>query len=279
MTLTSQEAVLWLYNQPGSEKSIQDCYFDKDIVQAAHRFWQSDEFRAVLSILRGQRPFSKILDLGAGRGIASFAFASEGYDVTALEPDPGPILGAKAIQEIINRTQVSIKVIKSYGERLPFRGESFDVVYIRQVLHHVEDLEWLCQEIYRVLEPGGLCLVTREHVLSKKEDLNLFRSKHMLHHLTGNESAFLLSEYLEAIARAGLHIKCIWGSYDSVINYFPSPLPQVKAASAAVLKPYVPARILRPFMEIPSIFRLCSKRCSHNDDTPGRLYSFLATRK
>lgn len=273
--LTLEDAVEWLRNQPESEKTVRDCYFDADVVHAAQRFWKSDEFRAVLVMLRNQKPFSRVLDLGAGRGIASFAFEREGFDVIALEPDASSA-GANAISEIIRTANVHVRIAGGYGEKLPFRSESFEVIYIRQVLHHAQDLKLLCGELHRVLKRGGLFLATREHVLSKKEDLPIFRENHPLDHLTGGENAFLLFEYLDAIVEAGFDLKSVLGPYDTVINYFPYTSAQVKAMAAAILKPYVPARVLRPFMEIPIIFRLCSRHLSSKDETPGRLYSFLA---
>jgi ubiquinone/menaquinone biosynthesis C-methylase UbiE len=275
-TLTSEEAVKWLRSQPNSEQVIRDCYFDESVTQAAHRFWGSDEFRAVLSILRGRRPFLRVLDLGAGRGVASFAFAQETLDVIAVEPDTSPIAGTGAIREIVDKTTVPIKIVGGYGEHLPFRNDTFDIVYTRQVLHHTENLKQVCKEIYRVLSLDGLFLATREHVLSKKDDLRVFQENHLFHHLTRNEQAFLLPEYTEAITNAGFSLTNIWGSYDSVINYFPCTKARVKDMAASVLKPYVPGRVLRPFMDIPTILRLCSRRCSQNDNTPGRMYSFLA---
>jgi ubiquinone/menaquinone biosynthesis C-methylase UbiE len=281
MPLVLEEAVKWLRDQPDSEQIVQACYFDENVIQAAHRFWQSDEFQSVLAIVRNNhKSFYKVLDLGAGRGIASFAFAKEGCDVVALEPDTSPITGVRAIAEINQRTQFNaIKIVRSYGEELPFQDRSFDVVYIRQVLHHVLNLKKFCQDIYRVLKPDGLLLATREHVLSKKEDLSAFHNSHLLHHLTEDENALLLSEYLEAMTGAGFQIKNVWGSYDTVINYFPDSLSQVKSKASTILKPYVPARVVRPFLEIRPFFDFCSKNLSRNNHTPGRLYSFLALKE
>jgi ubiquinone/menaquinone biosynthesis C-methylase UbiE len=44
----------------------------------------------------------------------------------------------------------------SDGERLPFRDESFDVVYSNGVLHHTPDTAGAIREVHRVLRPGGV---------------------------------------------------------------------------------------------------------------------------
>ena len=40
------------------------------------------------------------LDVGAGRGIASYALAREGFTVTVLEPDDSHLVGAGAIRSL-----------------------------------------------------------------------------------------------------------------------------------------------------------------------------------
>ncbi len=46
------------------------------------------------------------------------------------------------------------------AEALPLQDGGFDVVLCTQVLQHVDDPSLVCRELYRVLAPGGLCLLS-----------------------------------------------------------------------------------------------------------------------
>lgn len=230
--LTWEQAVEWYRSQPGNEAAIAVNYFDRDVVAAAKRFAESQEFNETLALLpaRHRGPGVKVLEVGAGAGIASYAFAARGFDVTALEPDPSAIVGAGAIRTLADRTKTQIRVVQEWGEGIPSADQAFDVVYARQVLHHARDLRQLCAEAARVLRPGGVFMAVREHVIRSREDLPAFLASHPLHSLYGGEHAYLLSEYETAIRDAGLSLTQLLGPFDSVINYYPATSEQVAEA-------------------------------------------------
>ena len=59
------------------------------------------------------------LDLGAGRGISSYALAREGWQVTALEPDPSMLIGAGAIRSLVaKKAMVAVGMICQSSQRL-----------------------------------------------------------------------------------------------------------------------------------------------------------------
>jgi SAM-dependent methyltransferase len=207
--------------------------------------------------------------------------AKDGWVVTALEPDPSALVGAGAIRQLAEQCALPITVVSEFSEKLPFANGSFDLVNCRQVLHHARDLQQTCREIFRVLKPGGRMIATREHVISKPEDLQAFLDSHPLHHLYGGENAFLLSQYKGAITGAGLRLKKVLAPFDSPINYF----PMTEAQWVAICTVPLAKRLGRGFTE--KLFSrkhglggllvpLLAKAVNWRNQSPGRLYSFVA---
>ena len=89
---TWEDAVIWLRSQPEQRQLVLDAFYDDPLIAAAERYFAGDEWQAVSQLLQGRT--GRALDVGAGRGIASYALAREGFMVTALEPDPSAIVGA-----------------------------------------------------------------------------------------------------------------------------------------------------------------------------------------
>ena len=275
--LTWEEAVQWLKSQPDRQDLVKGCYYDDSVLKAAQRFVSSEEWQAVFNIAKDWMN-GNVLDLGAGNGISSYAFAIAGCRVTALEPNPSDIVGAGAITKLAKEANLDIEVIQSFGESLPFPDNSFDIVHGRQVLHHADNLAKLCQEASRVLRPKGLFIATREHVISQPQDLGIFLQSHPLHQLYGGENAFLLKQYYHAISQAGLTLKASYGQYESVINYAPITRSQYQENIASKLKKYVGSQLANWLSCQPNFIKLVSNVHTWRDQTAGRLYSFVATK-
>lgn len=259
-----EDAVCALRKQAGAEDIVKACFYDDPLIDAAQRYWKSLEWRAVRSFLPAQR--GRALDVGAGRGISSYALARDGWRVTALEPDPSNVVGAGAIRELAQVADIAIDVAQSWGEDLPFEANMFDVVLCRQVLHHARDLEQLCRQIGRVLKPGGIFMAVREHVISKPDHLRAFLDSHPLHRLYGGEHAYMLKQYTDAIRSSGLRIERVLNPMQSEMNLFPASTDDIKRRWAKRLR--LPSPRLVPNAAL-SLKGAC-------DSTPGRLYSFVS---
>lgn len=276
-----EQAVQWLRDRPDQQVLVRACYFDDPLTEAAERFWQSEEWKAIAALL--PLPFGRALDMGAGRGISSYALARDGWQVTALEPDPSDLVGAGAIRALSRDTGYAIDIVAEYSEKLPFADATFDVVNCRQVLHHARDLRQTCLEIFRVLKPGGVMIATREHVLTSRGDLDTFLQQHSLHKFYGGENAFLLDEYLDAMRGAGLRIDRVMAPLNSPINYFPMTVDQqfvhcTRPVADKIGRTLTNLLFSRGHLLGRYMFSRLVAAINARDNTPGRLYSFLAIR-
>jgi SAM-dependent methyltransferase len=271
--MTWEEAVRWYRAQPANDAAVRANYFDLPVRAAAERFASSEEFREVLRLL-GADGGRALFDLGAGNGIASYAFARAGWKVTAFEPDPSCEVGFGAIRTLADEAGLPIEVLNvSEGlARLP--DGQFAAVFVRQVLHHVPSLRETMSELYRLLAPGGLVLATREHVVHDDAELKRFLAAHPLHPLYGGENAHPLDEYLAAATGVGFRIAEVWGPLQSILNFFPGTEAERKDACRwlARWRWFGLGHLLTGF---PGFVDAAVAAATKRDRQPGRIYSFL----
>jgi ubiquinone/menaquinone biosynthesis C-methylase UbiE len=98
--------------------------------------------------LRGK----KLLDIGAGLGESSVYFALKGAQVTTVDISPGMV---ETAVQLAQRFGVEVQGVVSVGEELNVPDAHYDLVYIANTIHHVQDRAKLFQQIQRVLKPGG----------------------------------------------------------------------------------------------------------------------------
>ena len=219
-----EEAVAELRNTPGKEYLVKEAYLETSLINNIERFRNSEEYKQTINEIRKitNQKNGTLLDIGAGNGISSIAFALDGYTVTALEPDNSKLVGAGAIEFCKQYFKLdSLTIVQTFGETLTFDENSFDIVYGRQVMHHAYDLNLFVSQAYRVLKKGGIFMTTRDHVIKNEVDKQVFLNRHPLHKFYGGENAFRLEEYTNAMLKSGFEIRNTIGPSDSPINYDP----------------------------------------------------------
>ena len=269
-----EDAVSFLQNSKEHERLIYNSYLSKNLIQNCERFYSSKEFSEVIEIIKNEAPYAiKVLDLAAGNGIASYALAKSGYDVTALEPDNSIIVGRGAIEAVKNLINLpNIKIIDGYGENLPFNDSMFDVVYVRQALHHANNLGKMLKEIYRVLKVNGLLIATREHVVDNYgRGLKKFLNNHPINKLYGGENAFIYKDYINEIKKSNLKILYALTPYQSEINVTQGSFEELKKD----LLGSFPGKVMKHFFSDDLIYKVGLKIMKMRKKQ-GRLYSFIA---
>lgn len=140
-------------------------YYDK-ARPAPSDFWISK-----LVSLGKMEPGSGVLDIGCGTGRYTIKIAgSPGARVFAL--DNSATMLHRALGSDRGR---KIGWVLADANRLPFKQNSFDCVYMTMVLHHIESIDRALKGILRTLEHGGrLVILTSSHSAIRRHPLRNF---------------------------------------------------------------------------------------------------------
>jgi len=105
-----------------------------------------------------------VLDVGCGVGRISVHLAECGYRVTGIDVSEGQLTVAREISKSRNQ---DIDFVHSEGIMLPFKDEKFDSLIGFKILCYIPTRELrneYLKEFYRVLKPGGACIITQNIV-------------------------------------------------------------------------------------------------------------------
>jgi ubiquinone/menaquinone biosynthesis C-methylase UbiE len=99
----------------------------------------------------------RVLELGCGAGSDLLRFAKAGARATGIDLSPRSASLAKTRLRLYN---CQGNVLIADAEQLPFKTDSFDLVYSWGVLHHTPDTQQAIKEVYRVTRPGReICIM------------------------------------------------------------------------------------------------------------------------
>ena len=125
-------------------------------IQAQLSGTERDHFQ---KLLRSQAPAGQsldCLDIGCGPGFFSILLALDGHQVTAMDYSQGMLEQA---QHHFNEMGVTVSILQSDAQNLPFADASFDYLVSRNLVWNLEQPEQAYREWLRVLRPGGRILV------------------------------------------------------------------------------------------------------------------------
>jgi 2-polyprenyl-3-methyl-5-hydroxy-6-metoxy-1,4-benzoquinol methylase len=105
------------------------------------------------SLSSDSAPTKSLLDVGAGKGVQAAVF-SRYFSITTIDrhDDAKETFGSLNLD--------ANAVVAEIGDQaFPLPDNSFDVVFTKSVIEHVENWEQFLSEIFRVLKPGGSVIV------------------------------------------------------------------------------------------------------------------------
>lgn len=157
------------------------------------------------------RPGSKILDIGCGRGrVAQHVSSLTQGSVLGINIDPDQLDSARRFAKSKgSKNRCDFQMVDLNDLPLPFKDQSFDGIYHIQVFSLSKNLEKLCQELHRVLKPGGK-VVCLDWVKLPKYNPNNPQHMHLMQRikpLIGAIGTLSAEEYAAAFTKAGFTIE------------------------------------------------------------------------
>ncbi len=115
--------------------------------------WNVPEFQRTVFKQVGVNvpPQARVLDLGCGNGVDAEWFAERASETVGID------LAANERWRQIGRPGLSFGV--GNAQALEFTDRCFDLVFLKDVLHHAQSPERVLREALRVCKPGGMVYV------------------------------------------------------------------------------------------------------------------------
>ncbi|HET6514597.1 MAG TPA: class I SAM-dependent methyltransferase [Thermodesulfovibrionales bacterium] len=111
--------------------------------------------QAILHRLSEERDLGDTVEFGCGTGYFTTALAVNAASLTATDLSDEMLAVARVRLKDFSRVTIS----KTDCEGTPFTPESFDTVFMANVLHTIRNPRKALQESYRILKDGGLLLI------------------------------------------------------------------------------------------------------------------------
>jgi SAM-dependent methyltransferase len=122
-------------------------------------YYEQPSLRALLPPVAGRR----VLDAGCGAGRASEWLVEQGAEVVGIDASPEMLRRAR------ERVPAASFALADFSEPLAFENGSFDVAVAGLVMHYLRDWVPTLRELYRVLRPGGIFVLSTHHPMADAE--------------------------------------------------------------------------------------------------------------
>lgn len=143
-----------------------------------------------------------VLDVGCGVGTISLYLASKGHDVIGIDISSRAIKLAKS-----SAKQIGFKYLKFENSDVStlnkFAVKKFDYVICSEVIEHVKDDKQLLKDIYKLLKPGGVLVLSTPSI-----NAPLYRWGYLdeFDKNVGHLRRYSVKELTNKIDKSGFHI-------------------------------------------------------------------------
>jgi SAM-dependent methyltransferase len=128
---------------------------------------------------------SQVLELGAGQGRDTLAFLRAGLAVTAMDYAPNALAELTQAATAAGLAGRLTTVVHDARRSLPLPDEAVDAVYSHMLFNMAlttAEVEFLAQEVHRVLRPGGWHIYTVRHTGDPHYGTGIPRGDNMTEH-------------------------------------------------------------------------------------------------
>ncbi|MBS3137687.1 class I SAM-dependent methyltransferase [Candidatus Woesearchaeota archaeon] len=143
----------------GEKKGTKEYFQEGEKIRYKYHYYLQHLFDKIAQ----EYPNGKLLEIGCGIGTDLREFARRGMQVTGVDLTENAINYTKQHLEAFN---LKGKLIVSDAEKLPFKDNTFDVVYSFGVLHHTPNTQKAINEVHRVLKSSGKAVIMLYHKIS-----------------------------------------------------------------------------------------------------------------
>ena len=142
-------------------------HWEKMYTQNAEMFGKDPSYPARKAAATFTEENAKIiLELGSGQGRDTLFFARRGFQVYALDYSEEGLRAIRKKAGAMGASDSVTVVCHDVRQPLPFPDKTLDACYSHMLYCMAlttQELEFLSQEIYRVLKPGGINIYTVRH--------------------------------------------------------------------------------------------------------------------
>jgi ubiquinone/menaquinone biosynthesis C-methylase UbiE len=160
------------------------------------------QYRRIFSLIK-LYPDMRLLDIGCGCGYLSYTAKSEQIDIYGMDISFNALSKGK-------QNFPFLKVCVANGENVPFKDESFDVVFCLGALEHFLQPEIGIEEIKRVLKKEGFSIMVLPNSFSLKNISRVLFKGDVEEQWQIQEKNLTKEQWRELIEANGLKVKSVY---------------------------------------------------------------------
>lgn len=125
--------------------------------------------KKVINLFQKQNSKKRVLDLGCGDGQISKKIKDLGFDVYGVDLVKGNL-------NLARKKGIKTK-LGDLNKKIPFKNDSFDIVYAGEIIEHIYDTRNILSEIKRVLKKEGILIITTPNLVHLPDRINFIRGQ------------------------------------------------------------------------------------------------------